>query len=251
MPSFNLSKWYFDCVSPSGDPAILYTGSLQYGPLRLHYSSLLDHAGTRHSLRRHRQPLDDGRSITWRSPALKIDAGWTRATTAALRETILPGIAWHCLIPCGPARIGRIEGLGYAEHLTMTVPPWTLPIRTLRWGRFTSPSHSLVWIDWRGAINRQFVFLNGANTPATALNDDAIHFANRATLEMDRALPLRDGPLGSTVLSHIPRLRNTLPLRLLRIHESKWRSRAILRVPGSHAVEGWAIHERVDWPDES
>jgi hypothetical protein len=244
MPTFNLSKWYFDCVSHSGDPAILYTGTLEYGPLRLHYSSLLDHAGTRHSLRRHREPLHTGRSITWQSPTLKIDAEWT-LNPDSVRATIIPGLDWHCLTPCAPARINDVSGLGYVEHLTLTVPPWDLPIRTLRWGRFTCPSHSLVWIDWRGNPNRQFVFLDGARTTAATLDDSALHLAHGATLTMDRSLLLRDGPLGSTVLSNIPRLKNT---RLLRIHETKWRSRALLTQPGSPAVEGWAIHEKVDWP---
>ena len=47
----------------------------------------------------------------------------------------------------------EFNGLGYAECLTVTVPPWQLPIRQLRWGRFVAPDRSLAWIDWQGPFS--------------------------------------------------------------------------------------------------
>ena len=45
----------------------------------------------------------------------------------------------------------REEGTGYAERLELSIRPWRLPIRELRWGRFVSEGASMAWIDWQGA----------------------------------------------------------------------------------------------------
>jgi hypothetical protein len=139
-------------------------------------------------------------------------------------------------------------GLGYAEHLTMTVPPWKLPIQTLRWGRFTSASDWIVWIDWQGEFSRRIVYRNGKNAAPSVLEDDRIEFDDGYRLRMDRSLTIREGALGTTALSAVPGIRKTFPARLLEIDECKWRSRGRLEKPGSPAVEGWAIHEIVTWP---
>jgi hypothetical protein len=254
MAGFELSKWYLDCVTDCGDASIAYTGMLHWGPVRLHYASLLESTAgcvrTAHSLRPQAEPIVDHCSLRWR--ALKIDAEW-QAGAAGVRETIFASAAgsveWHCLMPRADARINSRSGLGYAEHLNMTIAPWKLPIRTLRWGRFATPSDWIVWIDWLGEFTRRIVYRNGQMAATTLLDDGEIEFRDGARLLMDRSLVLREGPLGATVLSVIPGVRDTFPARLLRINECKWRSRARFERPGASPVEAWAIHERVDWPE--
>jgi hypothetical protein len=106
----------------------------------------------------------------------------------------------------------------------------------------------VVWIDWQGEFARRIVYLNGHAVSASQLEDDRIEFKDGSLLTMDRSLVLREGPLGTTALSVIPGVRKTLPARLLQVNERKWRSRARLQPAGRPAVEGWAIHERVIWP---
>ena len=256
MAAFHLSKWYLDCVTDPGDTSIVYTGTVHWGPSRLHYSSLLESASqsisTRHSLRRQTQPIIDHSSLRWQSKALKIDGEW-QAGSREIRCTIFScdtgSIEWHCLMPRALVRIRDRSGLGYAEHITMTVAPWKLPIRTLRWGRFESPSDWIVWIDWLGEFTRRLVYWNGQVAEVELLEDSEIEFRDGARLTMDRSLVLREGPLGKTVLSNLPGVRDTFPARLLRVSECKWRSRARLLRPGASPVEAWAIHERVDWPE--
>src|SRR5262249_41246921 len=139
-------------------------------------------------------------------------------------------------------------GLGYAEHLTMTIPPWQLPIENLRWGRFISASDWAVWIDWQGEFSRRIVYLNGKKVSTLALEDEQVKFEDGALLAMDRSLVIRDGPLGTTALSGIPGLNKTFPARILQVNECKWRSRGRLQLPDGATVEGWVIHERVSWP---
>jgi hypothetical protein len=255
VAAFKLSKWYLDCVTDRGDVAIAYTGKVHWGMFHLHYSSLLESAAgriaARYSLRKQRDPEVQGASLCWRADALNMDGEW-QADAIALRDTIYSSedgsIEWHCLMPRANTRFDHVVGLGYAERLTMTVPPWKLPIQALRWGRFTSPSEWIVWIDWQGAFSRRIVYRNGKESPVKVVEDDRIEFEDGARLHMDRSLVIREGPLGTTALSVIPGLKKTFPARLLEIDECKWRSRAHLERRGSLNTEGWAIHERVTWP---
>lgn len=255
MPAFELSKWYLDCVSATGDVSIAYTGTAHWGPIRLHYSSLLDSTAdkvrTRHSLRPQSAPRIDLGTLRWQSRALHVDAEWQH-DSPELRETVFASsegfVEWHCLMPRAHARLRDRVGFGYAEHLRMTLAPWRLPLDTLRWGHFATPSHWIVWIDWRGGFSRQIVYRNGLLAPAVRLDDGAIEFSDGARLSLDRSLVLRSGPLGSTALSVIPGVRDLLPARLLEIDECKWRSRGRFACPGAPPVEGWAIHEKVEWP---
>ena len=255
MPAFELSKWYMDCVTSLGDASIAYTGMLNWGPIRLHYSSLLESTaefvGARHSLRPQTEPNTDRCSLRWQSGALKIEGEW-QADSREMRETIFASdagsIEWHCLMPRAQARVHNRLGLGYAEHLTITIAPWKLPIRTLRWGRFLTRSDWIVWIDWLGGFTRRTVYLNGQIAPTSLLEDGQIEFRDGARLILDRSLVLREGPLGATALSVIPGVWDTFPARLLKVNECKWRSLGRFERPGIPPVEGWVIHERVEWP---
>jgi hypothetical protein len=256
MAAFHLSKWYLDCVDERGDVTIVYTGMARWGAFRLNYSGLLesagDHVTTRQSLRAAAQPNLIGDSLAWRSDAMDVGGEW-KADAAALRARVFASdagsIEWHCIMPRAHARAGATEGLGYAECLTMTVAPWKLPLRTLRWGRFGSASDWVVWIDWRGNDSRTFVYRNGRETEVVSLTDERLDFADGSHLAMDRSLVIRDGPLGTSALSAIPGIRDSVPARLLRVYECKWRSRARFERPGRRPVDGWAIHEKVEWPE--
>ena len=255
MASFQLSKWYLDCVTDVGDAVIVYTGVVQWKKFRLHYSSLLQTGNggvvERRSLRRQASPETAGSKISWHSKPLKFDGAW-EALSSAVTETIYRSpegaIDWNCLMPLARARVGDRPGLGYAEHLTMTIPPWKLPIHTLRWGRFTSATDWLTWIDWQGEYSRRIVFLNGEALDCPIIEDDRIEAGDEMRLSMDRSLVLRDGRLGETALSGVPAIRKIFPSRLVEMVECKWRSRSRLERKGRPAAEGWAIHEKVSWP---
>lgn len=245
MPEFRLSKWYLDSVTDAGEVTIVYTGALAWGPLRLRLSSLLEDATARHSLRRQPEPALVGDLLRWRSPALQFEGQW-RAQAAAIRETVYAGphgvVDWHCLMPRAAATLNGRSGGGYAERLHMTAPPWALPLRTLRWGRFHSRHDWLVWIDWQGDFQQRIVYHNGVRVQAGHVGDERLELPGGGCLRLDCALVLRQGPLAA-----LPGVDN-LPARLLRVTECKWRSRGCLERPGKAAAPGWAIHEHVEWP---
>ncbi len=261
-PPFALSKWYLDCVAEDGRAFIGYLATLRWKSLTIHYqSSLLHSAGegtqTRFSLRGAPPPSVSGPSLTWKSSPLRVEGTWN-ALEPPLRVTILESdagaIEWHCLQPRATAsvRAGKaaaIGGLGYAEHLCMTIPPWRMPLKKLHWGRFLSATHSLVWIDWRGPYSKQVVLLNGVEVQAESITEQQVVLKNRAAiLDFEESFVLRKGILAKTALSKIPAVQKLFPQSVLGILECKWKTRAVLRRRSMPDARGWAIHEVVKWP---
>lgn len=255
MAAFHLSKWYLDCVTDCGNTSIVYVGDLRWGPVHLHYSSLLrtiaKEVTQQNSLRQSNLPVLTDQQISWDSTRFDFSAVW-RACSTEVRETVFANqegsVEWRCLMPRARTCLRTDSGFGYVEHLTMTIPPWKIPIQHLRWGRFCSASDWAVWIEWQGEFSTRILYLNGSVVPATTLDDAQIAFADGSVLTLDRSLTLRNGPLGTTALSSIPAISKTFPARLLHVHECKWRSRARLQCLGRAPVPGWAIHELVSWP---
>jgi hypothetical protein len=245
---FELSKWYGDCISECGDLRIAYSARVRYGHLKVGYSSLLDGEAASHSLRRARIE-DEGQTLSWAAPGLS--ANWTRQD-AELRATVFESkegaVEWRCAIPKGGASVNEISGLGYAEHVRMTIAPWKLPIRTLRWGRFLTPHTTLIWIDWQGPFTTRLVFLNGQRVLAETLDDGGLLLDNGVLISLDRAHVVRQGSLGSTVFAAVPGIGRIAPARMFRVEECKWKSRARMQSPGGAAEDGWCIHEAVNWP---
>src|ERR1035438_5835233 len=130
----------------------------------------------------------------------------------------------------------------------MTIAPWKLPIRTLRWGRFLTPHTTLIWIDWQGPFTTRLVFLNGQRVLAETLDDGGLLLDNGVLISLDRAHVVRQGSLGSTVFAAVPGSGRIAPARMFRVEECKWKSRARMQSPGGAAEDGWCIHEAVNWP---
>ncbi len=260
--TFDLSKWYLDCVDHRGHTFIGYSGTLRWKAIVLPYESLLLHKDgeetqTRFSLRRVRPPIVQGNVVRWESPALSLSSSWDAVETpvhATILDSEAGAVEWHCLQPRATARVQvagapAVCGLGYVEFLKMTLPPWQLPLNELRWGRFLSEAGSLVWIDWQGPYAKRVIFHNGTQTGADAITDEQIVLSEgAAVLHLDRGCVLREGTIGETALPVFPRLGKLFPARALRIRECKWRSRGVLRRPGASDAVGWAIHEVVQWP---
>jgi hypothetical protein len=253
--SFFLVKWYMDCVADSGDAAIVYCAELRWRGLHAAYSSVLSVDGAsveaHASMARYRLSSTDG-EILVELPRLGVSSRW-EASAAPFEQTVYEdasgSVLWNCQQPRASAhlRIGdrELAGLGYAERLTVTLPPWRLPMSRLRWGRFVSPGDSLAWIDWQGPYSTSFAVHNGVRCETLSVSDSEVAMRD-ATLRMEESFPLRAGRLGSTILPGAPALRKMLPRSLANIEEYKWRSRGILNAQG-HSGNGWAIHEVVHW----
>lgn len=260
-PDFLLSKWYLDCVADDGDTCIGYAADLQWKALNLHYTSILSYnnlvgSHTETSLRASPMPIVRLSNIHWSSPALGIEGNWKSLSSPIEKElcrTPTGAIRWLCFQPHAKAivRLGKdryLEGNGYVERIEITIPPWQLPITELRWGRFIADNDALVWIDWRGSAPQSLLFHNDRQVVDWSIKDNRILFdGERSLLTLANSIVLRNGPLVSTALSKIPGITKLFPTKILEAVECKWRSRGILEVGKTPPVQGWAIHEVVNF----
>lgn len=258
---FFIRKWYADVAdATTGNLAICYHSDVRWRGLKLRFFNLLHFAGratlrsTTSFRRRPAVAFDGATRLSLHGADL---AGEWHTEQPAIRERLLETpagyVQWDCWLPAARAEVAApllphpLCGLGYAECLTVTIQPWQLPIDTLRWGRFRAEGHSVVWIQWRGPVPHTLVWHNGRRHPDADIADDALCFGAHRLLLADRA-PLRAGPLIGTVFRRSPWLRALFPLRILRLDECKWQTRATLLADGQPVATGWAVHERVEWP---
>lgn len=202
------------------------------------YSSVLLDGKSREHLFSIEPPGLDGDVLTWRAEPLQCEMTLRRRAPAYATTLFASddgSITWRCEMPAADCevRVGddRFRGRGYAELLTMTLPPWRLPIDELRWGRFCGDEVSLVWINWRGAHPLDLLLVNGMR--ADRSNDLAL------SIEGDSII--RSAALSETLASITP----LVPKRLLRARETKWRGRGTVRRGNAVVDRGWAVHELV------
>jgi hypothetical protein len=260
---FLLRKWYLDCVTAEGSAWIGYWARLRWGPLSLSYAALLHGGRTAaptqvQTLRPGAGPRIEGSSCEWTCAPLGLHAAWTADAEPVQRVLLrVPGggIRWRCHMPNATVRLGvtgpaadpmLYEGRGYVEELELTVPPWQLPFRHLVWGRFAAAGSAVVWLQWRGESNRRLVVHDGSVRRRARVSANGICMPH-ATLSLSDGVPLRAGALGSTALRGVPGLAALLPTRFRDAMECKRLSRAVLRERGREAIDGWAIHEVVQW----
>lgn len=257
---FFLSKWYCDCVTEGGDAFIGYRAQLDAGPFSIPYASTIlrranEPAARRVSFRRSPAPAVDDRNVHWTCTPLHVDGRWTahgKPYARTLYASPKGSISWHCLVPCGRAEVdigngGHVGGLGYAEHLAMSVKPWRLPITELRWGRFLAPDNAVTWIAWHGPERRNWVFHNGEQIDGATINTHRVVLRHGAgVLDLRDATVLQEGNVGATAFPSARGLRLLLPRWLRTTHEVKWLARGTFTTTG-HKSTGWAIHEVVRW----
>ena len=257
---FLLDKWYCDVVTDQGSGAILYAARLRWGPFRVGYAAFLCLAdGTaprEQATRRHVVlPERDGDVATWSNRSLHIEGRWWRDAPPVERR-LAEGpdgtIEWMCHMPRARASVhigdAQLAGLGYVERLRLSIPPWKLPFRTLRWGRYLSSRHWLVWIDWDGSHSRRWAWLDGVEQPGAAFSADGL-----VGLDDDRQLvheegrDIRDQPVLATLRGPLPALARRLAGALERSHEHKRLAHGSILQAGRPVDRGWSVYEEVAW----
>jgi hypothetical protein len=251
-----MRKWYADCVAADGTAVVAYWARLSWGTLRLRYAAtLVRRAGATRdaaTLRAGREPRPMSEGITWRCGRLGFEGHWHGLDPSIGRTLLDSGeghVAWSCLLPRARGRVvladgAAVEGLGYVERLDLTVPPWRLPIRELRWGRFLADGAGVVWIEWRGPRPLALVVVNGSEVDGAEIGDDAVAW-RAGRLELEPGSVLREGALGMTALARVPPVLWLALRAALEIHESKRLGRGRMVGDDGRAVIGWAIDELV------
>ena len=259
--SFVVDKWYLDLVTADGVVVVGYRLAVRWLAFDLQMASRLraapgeatDERSTPHETS---TPNLAGGHLSWSAPTLGLRADY-EALDPPIQCTLLdsPGgrIEWSCLLPRARASVVtggvRHDGLGYAEHLRLTLPPWAFPFHTVRWGRHLSEQHALVWIEWDGEEVRRLAWLDGVPQPAARVVPTGID-----GLADGRGLRWRDGHdvtrrrVGSTVAAVTPSLGAMVAGRLGSMQEHKQCARSwLVDARGLPLDDGWTIHEAVTW----
>jgi hypothetical protein len=251
---FRLEKWYLDVVSPAGRGRIVYVACLSMGALRLKYASVLrvdGHMVRSQSTLRGVVPPDGQSALRFSSDSLGVAVSLARSASpfgARILDTTLGYVDWCCFAPRAQVLFEdgteTIEGTGYAELLTMTIPPWSMPWDNLRWGRAHAGERVWVWLELEGEGKRESRLFVDEKTPdLIGVDRERVVSADGEELLLEDHRSIREGKLGNNVLAILPDAARLFPGRLLGMVESKWLSRA--RIGGA---EGFAIHELVSWP---
>ncbi len=241
-------------VSSEGRGRILYVACLSMGALRLKYASVLrvdGHLVRSESTLRGVVPPDGQSPLRFSSDPLGVAVSLAASAPplrARILESTLGYVDWCCFAPRAQVLFEdgteTIKGTGYAELLTMTIPPWSMPWDGLRWGRAHVGERVWVWLELVAEGKRESRLFVDEKTPELIRVDrDSVRSADGQELLLEDHRSIREGRLGNTVLAILPDAARLFPGRLLGMVESKWLSRA--RIGGA---EGFAIHELVSWP---
>jgi hypothetical protein len=251
-----LTKYYLDVTTDQGDTVIAYWGQLQWRRLRLHFSAVqVSRAGAalapwRVSALDAAPPEVNAEGVRWSAPHLDLHMEGC-ALSPPVERRLFEGpdgsVNWVALLPraemCIQVGSERFRGLGYVERLDMSLPPWRLPAREVRWGRLLTANHALAWIEWRGELPLRFAILDGAVAELRDLSDQAVHGERGWVARLDDPQVIGDDAVGGLLapFSHLRRLMAPIT----HWQQLRWRSRATLSVDGQPPEVGWAIHERV------
>lgn len=244
-------------MSEKGEAFIGYSAKLNWKSLGLAYASFLDFDGDNltsgTSLLKERLPEISGDCVVWESENLGCAGKWQNigSSLPALKlfENDVGSVIWNARFPLSEVRLKRsgsdLAGLGYAEKLDLTIPPWRLPIEELKWGRFISKDIYIVWVVWSGSQPLRVLYLNGKKIEGATVSENGVHW-EEGTLQHKQFYVLREGPIVATALSKIPGIRTVFPEKIVNMHERKWLSSSVVTLNGiTHA--GWTIHEIVQF----
>jgi hypothetical protein len=260
---FSLEKYYADLVTADGQYFIGYSALLRLGRVKLRYAATLHHPAmtgirTGPVLAAHEMPIADDSELAWSNPTLGFDGRWrplTPATKLVLHKTSKGLVEWICQQPAARVRLRtrpgkQYDGLGYAEILNLTIPPWQLGLRNLLWGRFVSETHSVVWIEWQGDYPLTVLICNGRRIADARIWDNEVKCGD-FVLTFEHEENIRLGSLGETFISKIPSAIRVARIEFLCGREQKFLSRGNLKFKDGSQSTGWVIHERVSWSKNS
>ena len=262
---FNLLKWYLDCVNDKGEAIIIYAASLKFHGVKVPYNSIIYSTNNQKFIHKSRFrnlsfPKINGNSIIFNDKKYSISGSWKSSANeihTRLFNSDNGTLDWHCLQPRSKSIViigkdNKFEGFGYAENLSLTIEPWKIPMTQLRWGRFTSETDYLVWIEIKSNPIKKWIWHNGSPISNCEISDEKITikktgiqllFTNRRIIESEKKI----FNIAKSLLSLIPRISNTITADFLNADETKWLSLGILKQNGIIKSQGWIIHEWVEF----
>ncbi|WP_128331516.1 hypothetical protein [Apibacter sp. HY039] len=253
-----LVKWYMDFIDDKGMTCIAYAAKLKLMGIPLGYSAFLkgspkESFTEKYSLK-YEFPEENQAEYFWNSDEFNSKIIWksgeSRTTPVSLWKSGEGEVIWNNILPRAQAQAKISEqnytGLGYVECMSMDLPPWKLPIKILRWGRFVSEQIALVWIHWKlkDSGEKQWLFLDGNLQQNIKIKDSFIEY-KAGRLEIQQGHTIRNGLLKDTAFKRTPMLKMLFPESVLNINEYKRLAPGELKTESGNIHKGWIIDETV------
>ncbi len=249
---FHLKKHYFDGIDQQGNLFIIYDAALTIGGISIPYSSIITQLNGKNLEHRRLSRLKRS-DAQIRHNKLNFNGSWlplSHISPLTLYQRGKRRLIWHCHTAKADFELEFAQqtyrGLGYAETLEMNFAPWLLPISELRWGRFLSANHSIVWIEWLGETTLKKLIWNGELIENFEINDNVLLIKEKQlSLYFRRPMIIKDEPLVK-ITERFKFLRFLIKKSFLQSRETKWKSEAELSV-ANQTEKGFALYERVLW----
>jgi hypothetical protein len=258
LNGFKIEKLYIDCIDDRGNCFIVYWAKVKFCLLKIFYSGLVfsDTDGLtieKSTLRKTAKPAING-TVNFNNKFLKVSINLKRIDgpiTRTLFKESEDELIWNCHHPKALAVInyyGSIyKGFGYAETLICPMNPLELPMEELRWGRFLSESHTVIWINWKDDHPLNKIFMNGTEYNDAEFDSETISFNNgKNKLTFSEVQPVRNNKL-SSLFSKMKLLKTFFNSRLLDSLEIKYKAKTILFENSLCLSDGWSLFETVTW----
>ena len=255
---FNFNKLYIDCIDEDGNCFIFYWAVLNWGILKINYSSVIhsSHVGRTKETTTFRKQvfpkIED--EFSFHNKKLKLH-GEVNLLSPSIYEKLLNDdgktIDWHCHHPKTNLQFSynnnNYSGYGYCETISMTAKPWELPIIELRWGRYLSKQNTIIWIEWIGEKPINYLFHNENKYEDAQINEQCIVF-NKGVNKLEFESPdiIRNNKL-SSILKKFPFLKIFFNKKILNTNELKLKSKTTFRLNNIEVDQGWSLYEFVKW----
>lgn len=259
---FKLTKHYFDNIDTHGNLVMAYAAELSVLGIMIPFSSVItlnENGEWNEQTHLKRAHLQNQMNLhAFEMPEWNVRGEW-RGLANALPEVQLcridgkkdkfKSVDWHVHTPLAKCEFSdnqqTIKGLGYAETITMNLEPWLFPLEEWYWGRFLSPTHSVVWLEWRGEHNVRFLYHDGLLQDDFEVTNDSIRY-EFGTIVLRDTRVIKNEPL-LQMAQHFPIVKKLFKKEFLNTHEQKFLSRGTLTLHDGTPCEGFALYERIDW----
>ena len=259
---FFLSKWFFDFTAETGEAMIFYSARLDYYTWRADYTCWLNYdpiSGTSEISRFDNVPVPfvkDG-VITLNDPVSGVSGTWESMAPMVQSRIFQSGegfVDWNCFQPLSSVKIKihdrNLAGRGYVEQTVLTIPPWKIRIRELKWGHFISEEYNIVWIGLENREIQHWTWVNGEIIHECIIRNDVIIIPEKGlelSLDMDVTLESEKKIMSviKKIFRYIPVFKRTIPGEFLMADERKWLSKSSLKIRDILLAKGMSIHEHV------
>lgn len=247
-----------DATCADGSAFIAYVARLQWGLINVGYNGYTFFDGQNatvtklNSFSNQSLPQLDGNNIVWQHK--KAGGTWLQCNPSINEELLCSSdgdILWQCLFPKALASLSinsrpLEKSFGYVEKITITIPPWQIPIHHLHWGRFLSNDYTIIWIRWIGPLPKTIVYCNGVRYTEAEITTTQLRFSDHL-LSFSNSRTLRSGTILSTVFSKFPSIAKLFPKAIMNLTENKWVSDGQVFKDEKPVSTGKIIHEFVSW----